>query len=324
MKAILVSKFGGPEVLKYVDIDIPTITDEDVLIRVEATSVNFADIKARQGKKGKGKTPFIPGIDAAGVIEKVGANVSNLKVGDRVISFPKSGSYAEYAVASSELTFPIPDELDFETAAASPIVSFLSYKLLHHIARIEKGETVLIHAAAGGVGTTAIQMAKILGAGKVIGTVGSEQKVEVAIQAGADEVINYKEVDFARSVNELTNGEGANVILDSVAGSVSERSLHCLAPFGRIVQFGNSSGEVGHFQSKDLHNSCRSVLGFSFGTMRKLRPHLVKPTAEKVIPLLATGKLNIKIGEIFQLNEVENAHRLLESRQSVGKLLLNI
>ncbi|MGD8189382.1 quinone oxidoreductase family protein [Brevibacillus ginsengisoli] len=323
MKAILVTELGGPEVLKLTDVDLPTMKTDQVFIRVEKTSVNFADIKSRGGKKG-GKLPFIPGLDVTGVIERVGTDVRHLKMGQRVIAFPASGSYAEYAVANENLTFPIPDCMDWDTAAACPIVSFTAYKLLADIARMEQGETVLIHAAAGGVGTTAIQLAKWLGAGMVIGTVGSESKVKIAREAGADHVISHEQKDFAEKVLELTNGQGANVILDSIAGKVAEKSMDCLAPYGRLVNFGNSSGEVGHFKTIDLHASCRSVLGFSFGTTRSQRPNLLQNTADKVLPLIAEGKLQIKIGKRFRLEEAAQAHEWLESRQSIGKILLDV
>ena len=324
MKAIIVTAFGGPDMMKYTDITMPSINMNQVLIRVVATSVNFADIKSRYGKKGTGNLPYIPGIDATGIVEQVGSNVTNIKVGQRVIAFPVNGSYAEYVVANEELTFVLPDEIDFETAAACPIVSFTSYTLLANIARLQQGETVLIHAAAGGIGTTAIQLAKILGAGKVIGTVGNEAKKKIALEAGADHVICYKEEDFAQKVNEITNGEGADVILDSISGTISEQSLQCLAFYGRLIHFGNASGDIGTFQTKDLHTSCRSVLGFSFGTTRKKCPHLLRHTADQIFPLLGNGDLQIKIGKRFSLQDAGKAHEWVESRQSTGKVLLNV
>jgi len=324
MKAVIVTEFGKPEVLKYVDLEIPTFNSKQILIEVEKASVNFADIKSRYGKKGLGKFPFIPGLDAAGVIIAVGNEVTQFKVGERVAAFPVGGSYAEYVVANENLTFHIPETVGFDVAAACPTVSFLSYKLLADVAKIEKGETVLIHSAAGGVGTTAIQIAKILGAGKIIGTVGNEKKAMVAQAAGADDVICYESEDFAQKVNELTEGRGANIILDSIAGKISEQSLHCLAPYGRLVHFGNSSGQVGHFNTQQLHSSCRSVLGFSLGTTRKERPELLKVTAKQVFSFLEKGQLTIKIGHQFSLEDAVSAHRLLESRQSIGKILLNV
>lgn len=324
MKAILVTEFGGTENMIYTDVEIPVIQPTQVLIRVEKTSVNFADIKSRYGKKGAGKLPFVPGLDAAGVIERVGSEVQHLQVGQRVIAFPANGSYAEYVVADEKLTFVIPDEMDFDTAAACPIVSFTSYHLLAHVGRVEAGETVLIHAAAGGIGTTAIQLAKLLGAGKVIGTVSTESKVLMAREAGADYVICNDTEDFTEKVNELTNGLGANVILDSIAGRTTEKSLECLAPYGRLVHFGNAGNEVGTIKTIDLHASCRSVLGFSFGTTRKMRPHLLKDTAQQVLQYLTDGSLHIKIGRRFALQEAARAHDWVESRRSTGKVLLDV
>ncbi|WP_144504218.1 quinone oxidoreductase family protein [Bacillus mycoides] len=324
MKAIVVTSFGGPEVLKYTDMDIPTISDHQVLIRVVATSVNFADIKSRYGKKGNKALPFIPGIDAAGIVEHVGSHVKNIYPGQRVIAFPLNGSYAEHVVANENLTFILPNEVDFQTAAACPIVSFTSYNLLANVARLQQGESVLIHAAAGGIGTTAIQLAKLLRAGKIIGTVGSEAKRKIAFDAGADYVIYHEDEDFVEKINELTNGEGVDVILDSISGTVSERSLKCLAYYGRLVHFGNASGETGNFQTKELHASCRSILGFSFATTRKKRPESLQETANEVFRYLRDGSLQIKATKSFPLQDAGKAHEWVESRQSTGKVILNV
>ncbi|PEI88420.1 quinone oxidoreductase [Bacillus pseudomycoides] len=294
MKAIVVTAFGGPETMKYTEFDMPTFNEKQVLIRVIATSVNFADIKSRYGKKGNGKLPFIPGIDAAGIVEQVGSDVRNIRAGQRVIAFPLTGSYAEYVVANENLTFVLPDEIDFTTAAA------------------------------GGIGTTSIQLAKILGAGKIIGTVGNKAKKKVALEAGADHVICYQDEDFSKKANELTGGKGADVILDSISGAVSEKSLECLAYYGRLVHFGNASGETGTFRTKDLHASCRSILGFSFGTNRKKRPHLLRHTANQVFQYLRDGSLQIAIGKRFTLQDAGKAHEWIESRQSTGKIILTV
>jgi NADPH:quinone reductase len=323
MKAVLVTEFGGTEFLKYDEVAIPEIEKDEVLIRVVKTSVNFADIKSRNGKKDT-KLPFIPGLDAAGYIEALGADVTHLRKGQRVIAFPKNGSYAEYVVASEKLVFPIPDELDFTNAAAAPIVSFLSHRLLKDVARIQEGESVLIHAAAGGVGTTAIQLAKILGADKVIGTVGSKDKINTAEESGADYVICYKDEDFAARVNDFTNGMGVDIILDSVSGQVTENSFNCLAPYGRLVHFGNSSGFTGTTKTTDVHSSCRSLLGFSLGTTRKLKPHLLKETADQVIPYLVNRQLKIKIGHEYPLRDAAHAQQLMENRLNTGKIVLNV
>lgn len=324
MKAIVVTSFGGPEVMKYTDVDMPAISEDQVLIRVVATSINFADIKSRYGKKGNTALPFIPGIDAAGIVERVGSQVKNIYPGQRVIAFPQNGSYAEYVVANENLTFVLPDNVDFQTAAACPIVSFTSYNLLANVAKLQQGESVLIHAAAGGIGTTAIQLAKLLGAGTIIGTVGNEAKGKIALDAGADYVICHQDEGFVEKINALTNGEGVDVILDSISGTVSERSLKCLAYYGRLVHFGNASGEIGNFQTKDLHASCRSILGFSFGTTRKKRPELLQETANEVFRYLRDGSLQIKATKSFPLQDAGKAHEWVESRKSTGKVILTV
>lgn len=325
MKAIVINDFGGLEVLNYEDIEKPNIKPNEVLIAVEATSVNFADILTREGKyHAAGKPPLIPGIDVAGVIASVGSNVKNIRVGQKVVAFPKTGSYAEYCVADQHLVYAIPDSVNFEQAAASPTVVFTSYNLLANVARLASGESVLIHGASGGIGTTAIQIAKILGAGRVIGTVSKREKAEIALDSGADEVIINEEEDFIEKVNELSGGKGVDIILDSISGSVTERGLACLAPFGRLVVFGNSSGEKAEFNNLDLHSSCRSVLGFSIGTAKKLKPQILNDTAEKVFEYMSEGLLTIPISATFKLQDAAEAHRLIESRKNTGKILLTV
>ncbi|MBM7702278.1 quinone oxidoreductase family protein [Metabacillus iocasae] len=322
MKAIILESFGGPEVLQYKSMDVPVPAEGEVLIRVEKASVNYADIKNRTGKKAKGNFPLLLGLDAAGVIEQIGPGVKELNVGQRVMAFPKNGSYAQYVIAKEELTYALPDEIDMTTAAASPIVSFLSYKLIKDIGRIERGDTVLIHSAAGGVGTTAIQFAKQLGAGKIIGTVGDESKFSTVLEAGASDVCTYDH--FTEKVQELTEGEGADLILDSISGKIAEESMNCLAPYGRLVHFGNTGGEAGAFKTNQLHASCRSVLGFSLGTTRKKKPHLLKEISQDILSYLANGSVKINVGAEFPLSEAAEAHRLMESRRYTGKILLNM
>lgn len=323
MKAVFVTRLAGPDGLEIRDVEKPTPAPNQVLIRVAATSVNFADIKSTYGNyHNAGEPPFIPGLDAAGTIESIGSEVENFKVGQRVIGFPMNGSYAEYIVIEEPLVFTIPDSIDFETAAACPTVSFTSFKLLADVARLEQGESVLIHAAAGGIGTTAIQLAKLLGAGKVIGTVGNLEKANAALEAGADHVMSYD--GFAEKVNELTNGKGVDVILDSLAGAITEESLSCLAPYGRLVNFGNASGRAGQISSYDLHSSCRSVLGFSLGTTRGKRPELLQSAANAVLPFLAEGRLKMNISRKFNLREAATAQAWVESRKSTGKVILTV
>ena len=325
MKAVVIHEFGGTDVLRYQTVEKPAIRSNQILVRVEKTSVNYADIKARYGKyHGFGKPPFIPGLDAVGIIDEVGSEVEKFTVGQRVIAFPKNGSYAEYIVVDKELAFVVPDNVEVDIAAACPVVSFTSYHLLANLAQLEKGETVVVHAAAGGIGTTAIQLAKILGAGCVIGTVGSKEKKTYAREAGADHVICYQEEPFDEIVNEITKGEGANVILDSIAGDLSARNMKCLSMYGRLVNFGSASGKPGQFKTTDLHSSCRSILGYSLGTTIHKRPLLLQETAKKVLTYLSEGKLKLNISQRFPLEEVAKAHELIEGRQSRGKIIFDV
>lgn len=325
MKAIVVEAFGGPDVLKIKEIKQPEFDDDQLLIRVAATSVNFADVQTRKGLyHAGGKPPLIPGLDIAGTIEKIGAKVSMFKVGQRVIAFPKHGSYAEYVVANENLTYPLPDDIDWITAAACPVVTFTSYKLLADVGLLQAGESVLIHAASGGIGTVSVQLAKLLGASMVIGTVGSKKKRAIVTAAGADAVIVMEQQDFAAEVMKLTDGKGVDLILDSIAGAVTRKSLDCLARYGRLVNFGNASGEAGVVETKDLHASCRAVLGFSLGTTRNFRPDLLQDTAVKVLDLISRDRLKVMVRHTFPLEEARLAHELMESRQHIGKIVLTV
>ncbi|HEY8450120.1 MAG TPA: quinone oxidoreductase [Bacillota bacterium] len=323
MQAIVITRYGGPEVLELQEVPQPTPGEGEVLIRTEAVGVNFADIMLRKGRyHAGGKPPVIPGLDLAGTIVAVGPGVRGLEVGQRVAAFAGAGSYAEYAVAPAVLTWPVPVGIDIETAAAFPTVGITAYNLLTLAGRLEPGETVLVHAAAGGVGTTAVQLARLLGAGTVIGTVGDDAKVPLARELGCNHVINYRREDFAARVLELTGGRGADLILDAVAGPVFAASLTCLAPFGRLVVYGMASGEPGRVESPQLHPPSRAVIGYSSGTYRRLRPEALRPAAEAVLAYLRQGLVRFVIGARFPLEQAAQAHELVESRQSTGKVLL--
>lgn len=321
MNAIVQHEFGNADVLSYKEVPYPKLTDGECIIRVAYTSVNYADIKARTGNKGKGNFPLTVGLDAAGIVVETTAN-SKFSVGDRVIAFPKAGSYAEYVVAHEKLVYKIPAQLTFEQAATMPTVSILSYMLLHEIGQVRPSDTIVIHSAAGGVGSMLVQLAKLAGVQKIIATVGNLQKADYVKKHGADIVCTYE--SFAEKVLKETNQKGANVIFDSVAGDVTSRSLQCLALYGTLVQFGNSSGKAGTFKTSDVHSSCRNIKGFSLGTTRKHDPDRLASVAEKVIDLFATNQLSLKIAQVFDLRDAAEAHRLIESRNYEGKVLLKI
>ncbi len=325
MKGVVVEKFGGPEVLVYRDLDDPRPKANQVLMRVHRAGVNFADTKARVGAYHiKQSPPFIPGLDVAGTIVAVGPGVKTLKVGQRVVAFPQGGAYCELAVADEALAFPIPDSIKDDTAAAFPVVAGTSYAMLSRVAGLQAYEAVLLHSAAGGVGTTALQIAKQLKARPIIATVGSDTKKKVLAELGADAVVNYRSENYVEETLTLTDGRGVDVILNPLAGEILERDLDCLAPFGRLICFGHASGRPASIPSNLLQGSCRSVFGFSFGTLRSTRPQEVRGIMQAVITLLAQGKIRMMVGKQFPLAEAAEAHRYIESRKSTGKILLSI
>ncbi len=320
MKAMVVEQNGPPENLLYQEIADPNPKAGEVLVRTTLTSLNYADVQARRGGYDAGpQIPFIPGLDAVGVVEAVGEGVGHLKIGQRVVVFPAGGAYAEKVVAKSALVYPVPDTLTDEDVSGLTVL-VTAYNILTWAGRLQKGETVLVHAAAGGVGSTAVQMAKTLGASQVFGTVSSKAKADFVRSLGADEVITYE--GFAKKVLELTEKTGADLILDSVAGEVFSEGMKCLAPFGRLVIFGHASGQAGTFDTRPLHRQTKAVIGYSSGHYRRARPEALRPTVEAVFELLQAGEIKLEIGARFKLEEASKAHALMESRQSMGKILL--
>ena len=321
MKAVIQNEFGGSDVLIYTEVELPKIRENEVLIKTEYTSVNYADIKQRMGNKGAGDFPLTLGLDVAGTIEEVSGDPPFSK-GDRVIAFPKAGSYAEYVVANEQLVFKIPDSLSFKQVATAPTVSILAYILIHEIGQVKKADTIVIHSAAGGVGSMLVQLAKLAGVKRIIGTVGNINKEGYVKNLGADVVCTYE--TFVEEVLKSTSNLGATVIFDSVAGEVTSKSLECLALYGTLVQFGNSSGKPGNFTTSDVHSSCRNIKGFSLGTTRKHGPARLAGVAEKVLELFATEKIALPIAGVFDLSEAAQAHKLIESRDYQGKVLIKV
>jgi len=323
MKGIHVTKYGGADVLQYLDLPDPVPGAQQVLIKVKGASVNFADIKARSGKYHLGKQPpFIPGIDVAGIVIGVGKEVKKIKTGDRVIAFPAAGSYAEKTVANENLTFVIPESVSFKSAAACPIVAGTVTHMLSQIARITENKNLLVHAAGGGVGSTAVQIAKAFGVQKIIGSIGSPWKEKLVKEAGADAVINYATPDYAKEIGRLTDGKGVDVILNPIGGSTIEEDLHCLAPFGRLILFGRLSDEDTHIPIEELFTANKSVIGFSFGHCRKFKPELARKTMNKVIELLKSSRIEVTVAKCFPLQQASEAHDFIESRKAIGKVVL--
>ncbi|MBE4908959.1 quinone oxidoreductase [Bacillus luteolus] len=322
MKAIQLTEFGGPEVLKYVDVEKPTPKSNEVLIEVKAVGVNYADTARREGQYVvKTTLPFIPGAEVAGVVVEVGDNVTGVQVGTRVVTLIESNGYAEYAVAHERSLIPLPDGVDFEYAVSLPLQGLSAYHILKTMGRIEQGESVLIHAAAGGVGTIAVQLAKLFGAGKVIATASTEEKLALAKELGADEVVNYTEAGWEQEVLRITDGKGVDVALEMAGGDIFQKTLTCLAPFGRVVIYGVASGEQSRLYPSSLMAKNQSVIGFFLPQIMR-KPQLFQSSLMELLSFVNNGSLKLTIGGTFPLNEAASVHTLLQGRKTKGKLIL--
>jgi len=320
MKAIRVHEYGGPEALKYEDIARPEPGPGQVLVRVEAIGINFIDVYRRNGQY-PGAPPFVLGEEAAGVVAALGAGVEGLRVGDRVAYSMVQGAYAEYAVAPAARLVRLPDGLDARQAAAAMLQGMTAHYLTHSTYPIQPGDTVLVHAAAGGAGLLVVQMAKRRGA-RVFGTVSTEAKAALAREAGADEIILYTQSDFEADVKRLTNGRGVDAVYDSVGQTTFDKSLNCLRPRGYMVLFGQSSGPVAPLNPQILN-----AKGSLFLTRPTLAHYIANRDellhrAGEVLGWIASGELTLRIDSEFPLSEAADAHRRLESRATSGKLLL--
>ncbi len=320
MKAIRVHELGGPETLSYEDVPEPKPGQDEVLVQVEAIGLNFIDIYYREGLY-PGTLPFTPGLEAAGTVCAVGSRVSGVQVGDRVAYASAMGAYAEKASVSAWKLVPVPQDVDLQTAAAIMLQGMTAHYLSHSTYRLKPGQTVLVHAAAGGVGLLLVQMAKMRGA-QVVGTVSTQEKAELASQAGADHVVLYKKNDFESEVHRLTEGAGVEVVYDSVGKKTFEKSLNCLKPRGYLVLFGQSSGPVDPIDPQILNTK-----GSLFLTRPSLFHHVssreaLLERAEEVLKWVSSGDLKVHVSEIFPLSEVSQAHRALEERKTTGKVLL--
>jgi NADPH2:quinone reductase len=320
MKAIQVSQTGGPEVLTPTDLPLPTPKPNEALVQIKTAGVNFIDVYIREGRY-PAPLPFVNGQEGAGVVTDVGSEVTSVHPGDRVAYTSVLGSYAEYAAVPAGRLIKIPDELDFDQAAAAMLQGMTAHYLLYSSYRLKKGETALIHAAAGGVGLLLVQMAKLIG-GRVIATVGSHEKAELARDAGADECIVYTETDFETETKRLTEDKGVHVVYDGVGKATFDKDLNVLRPRGYLVLFGGASGAVPPFDLIQLSQK---------GSLFITRPTLAHYTATReelewrandVMQMIVRGDLKLKIHKTYPLAEAEQAHRDLEGRKTTGKLLL--
>ncbi len=320
MKAIQISQYGGPEVLKIQDVQIGKPAKGQALIRIIAAGVNFIDIYQRRGTYPV-PLPYIPGLEGAGIVEALGEGVTNVKVGDRVAYVHEPGSYAEYALVQADYLIPIPKDVSFEQGAAFPLQGMTAHYLLHEFRKVKVNDIVLIHAAAGGMGLLLVQWAKHLGA-KVLGTTSTEEKAKIAQKAGADDVILYTKEDFASKVHHLTSGHGADLIIDGVGKTTFAGNLEAAALRGNIVIFGAASGPADPISPNVLMPHSLTISG---GTLFNYiaNPNELKERAKAVIEGVQKGWLNLRIDEQFPLEKAQEAHKKLEQRKTSGKVLLN-
>lgn len=323
MRTVVIPQFGDPDVLETREFPTPVPGAGQVLIRVAYVGVNYADIMARRAGYHVDSLPFIPGHEVSGYVHAIGLGVEGLRVGQPVAALTIEGGYAEFAVASAVLTFPLDQSIDLAIAAGFPAVVLTSYNLLADIARVGPGESILIHGAAGGIGTTAVQIAKYLKAGQIIGSVGSLEKVPYALSFGYDRVIQREE--FVQTIQEVTEGKGVDIVLDPAGEPTRSQSFSVLAPFGRLIVFGNASGRPAvPFSSNDLLATNRAIMGYSLSSLSRSAPHILANTARKALDLLLNGEIRIDITNILPLEQAAEAHKLMESRRSTGKLVLRI
>ncbi len=320
MKAILIREYGDSEKLRIEEIPAPEPAAGQVMVKIVASGVNFIDIYFRTGLY-KADPPFVPGMEAAGVVERVGADVGDFSPGDRVAYAMTRGSYAQYAVVPAATLVKVPNDLDLSLAAASMLQGMTAHYLTHSSFPLQPGQSALVHAAAGGTGALIVQMAKMRGA-RVIATVGSQSKAVRARQAGADEVIIYTQQDFEVETRRLTEGKGVDVVYDSVGAATFHKSINSLRLRGMMVAFGNASGPVPAIEPLLLSQK---------GSLFLTRPTLASYSATReellwragdVMDWLASGALKQNIFKTYPLENASQAHRDLEGRLSTGKLLL--
>jgi NADPH2:quinone reductase len=320
MKAIQVAAFGGVEVLQVVERPRPLPLAGEVLIRVESAGLNYSDLMKREGLyPGGPKPPYFPGVEAAGVVESVGTNQDGpTLLGQRVACVTDGGAHAEYVCAKARACIPLPDELSFAEGAAFPVQYLTAYHALLTVARASAGETLLVHAAGGGVGTAAVQLARLLGL-KVIGTASTPSKRSRVVELGADCAVGYEE--FETAARELTGGRGPDIILDTIGGGVMRRSLSLLPSLGRLVLVGLASREASPIDAAKLIFRSQAVLGFHLNAIFERRA-LVQDSLRQLLSWIGEGRLKIQIGHTLPLTEIRQAHELLASRQSYGKVVL--
>lgn len=322
MKALLIEKYGGPEVMQIVDAPRPEPGPGEALIRVEACGLNYSDIMIREGQYiDTMPLPYFLGREFCGTIEKTGSGVSGWEKGQRVVGGSMGGAMAEYVVTGAEGLIPCPDGLSPEEGAAILVAGVTAVHCLQDCGRLQPGETVLVHAAAGGVGTLAVQIARAMGA-RVLGTASSAEKCRVVTDLGAT-AIDYTKDDWVKKVLAATDGRGADLILESVGGDIFRRSFkEALARFGRMVVFGVASRDIVPINNREILESNRTLTGYYLGDFFPAHMDRIVMATMKLVGFMLEGKVKPIVGKVFPLEQAAEAFGHMQQRKNVGKVII--
>ena len=324
MKALVCREYGPPETLKIEDLSVPAPGAGEILIDTRAAGINFPDLLLIAGKyQVNMPPPFVPGIEVSGVVEAVGKGVTRFSPGDRIIATPKAGGFAEKCVASDNLCMPLPTGMGFEEGAGFTITYATSYHAFRQSTELKPGETVLVLGAAGGVGITAVEIAKALGA-KVIAAASSDEKLTFAREAGADETINYSNLSLRDAVKNTTGGKGVDVVYDPVGGELAQMALRSLAWHGRYLVIGFASGDIPAFPANIALLKEASIIGVWWGTWSTNNVGDSLRNMTDRAAMVEAGKLNPKVTESFPLERFEDAFAAISERRAKGKVVLTL
>lgn len=333
MEAVRAKSFGAPDVLVLEQVPIPQPGSGQVLIKVESAGVNFSDVKRRRNDVYPFPTslPYTPGGEVAGTVEALGEGADGPEVGTPVFALvgdDGSTGYAQFALANAPQVIPTPPDLSPDVASGLMIAGSTALLILKEAARLQTGETVLVQGASGGVGSYAVQLAKLGGAGTVIGAASTPEKREKVLKLGADHAVDYTEKDWPERMRELTDGRGVDVLLEMAGGPMFGQSLSCLAPFGRAVIYGSSSGESLQLDSKTTQTLFydpapnQSLIAFNLGLWFGMRPETAIDAMRRLIGHVASGQVKVPVDHVLPLSQAAEAHRMLEERHTTGKIVL--
>lgn len=324
MRALVCNAYGPPESLKIEELDDPVPGNGEILIDVAAAGINFPDVLSIAGKyQVKTPPPFIPGNEAAGVVTAVGDGVARYQVGDKVIVATRGKAFAEKCVAMEQTTMPLPEGLTFEQGAGFSVTYGTSYHALKQSANLQPGETVLVLGAAGGVGITAVEIAKAMGA-RVIAAASTDDKLEFAKAAGADEIINYTNQPLKETVKEMTDGNGADVVYDPVGGELADQAFRATAWHGRYLVIGFASGDIPKFQANIALLKEASIIGVWWGTWATKNPERQMQNVTELAGLIAAGRISPRVSESYAFDDYLDAFRAITERRALGKVVLRM